>query len=183
MKEKTPEAAVQSGAGAVKPHPSSLRPAFDAAVATLGVGLLAAFANAPALAPPLGASAFILFVHPEAKPAAPRNMLLAHALGIGFGLVGLHLCGVGASTGAFAGPFCFGHAAAAAIAIFLTTAAMIRFDLVHPPADATTLVVSLGLLRSPSQLAALGGGAIAMALLATFLHRTRGTPYPLWRRS
>jgi len=44
-----------------------------------------------------------------------------------------------------------GLAASATLSIMLTSWAMIATDTVHPPACATTLIVSLGLLSTPRQ--------------------------------
>jgi CBS-domain-containing membrane protein len=51
---------------------------------------------------------------------------------------------------------------AAALALGVTTAVLALVDRPHPPAGATTLIVALGLLDSPSELAAMG---IAFVLL------------------
>jgi CBS-domain-containing membrane protein len=50
----------------------------------------------------------------------------------------------------------------------------------HPPAGATTLIVSLGILRTPSELAVL---MLAVALLTAqgfLINRAAGIDYPRW---
>ncbi|WP_380678919.1 HPP family protein [Salinigranum sp. GCM10025319] len=67
------------------------------------------------------------------------------------GLVAYHALASGllitTTTPAFA-PSQLRLAASGVAAVVLTTAAMLRTDLVHPPACATTLIVALGLLSS-----------------------------------
>jgi CBS-domain-containing membrane protein len=58
---------------------------------------------------------------------------------------------------------------------------MVWLKVPHPPAGATTLIVSLGILREPDQLVVL---MIAVALLVVqgfVINRLAGIPYPTWR--
>ncbi|HEY2388734.1 MAG TPA: HPP family protein [Candidatus Binatia bacterium] len=69
---------------------------------------------------------------------------------------------------------------AAALSLGLTSGAMVWFKVPHPPAGATTLIVSLGILRTPFQLAVL---LLAVALLVVqgfVINRLAGIDYPLW---
>ena len=62
----------------------------------------------------------------------------------------------------------------------LTSGVMVWARVPHPPAGATTLIVSLGILREPEQLAVL---MIAVALLLVqgfVINRLAGIPYPTW---
>jgi CBS-domain-containing membrane protein len=52
----------------------------------------------------------------------------------------------------------------------------------HPPAGATTLIVSLGLLHTPLQLAVLMAAVILLCIQAVVINRLAGLPYPLWRK-
>lgn len=58
----------------------------------------------------------------------------------------------------------------------LTTIGTYGFDVQHPPAYATTLIVSLGILTSPA-----GIGFFLVALLVMVgLHETVGKRFPIW---
>ncbi|MEO6891518.1 MAG: HPP family protein, partial [Ktedonobacteraceae bacterium] len=50
----------------------------------------------------------------------------------------------------------------------------------HPPAGATTLIISLGLLTRPWQLLLLMGAVVLLTLQALAINRLAGIPYPLW---
>lgn len=150
------------------------------AAAILAVGALAWWTQAAMLAPPLGATAYLCFRAPAAVACAPRNVLLGHALALLAGWVSL-LAGDAASLPpALAGDFTLAHAEASALSILLTVTLMAGLGIEHPPACATTLVVALGVLRTPPQLAALELGALVITALAWATHRARGVAYPTW---
>ena len=50
----------------------------------------------------------------------------------------------------------------------------------HPPTGATTLIVSLGILRQPWQLVLLMVAVVLLTLQALVINRLAGIPYPLW---
>jgi CBS-domain-containing membrane protein len=50
----------------------------------------------------------------------------------------------------------------------------------HPPAGATTLIVSLGILRQPWQLLLLMVAVALLTFQAIVINRLAGIPYPLW---
>jgi hypothetical protein len=52
----------------------------------------------------------------------------------------------------------------------------------HPPAGATTVIVSLGLLDTPEQMAALAIGVLLVAIPAGIINRLCGVPAPLWMK-
>lgn len=57
---------------------------------------------------------------------------------------------------------------------------MVLFKSPHPPAGATTLIVSLGILTRLWQLLLLMGAVILLTLQALAINRLAGIPYPLW---
>jgi CBS-domain-containing membrane protein len=50
----------------------------------------------------------------------------------------------------------------------------------HPPAGATTLIVSLGILREPSQLAVLMLAVVLLVVQGFVINRLAGLDYPWW---
>lgn len=71
---------------------------------------------------------------------------------------------------------------AAALTLGVTSGLMIWWDAAHPPAGATTLIVSLGLMTGAVELLVL---LLAVAVLvgqALVINRLAGVPYPWWRR-
>jgi CBS-domain-containing membrane protein len=50
----------------------------------------------------------------------------------------------------------------------------------HPPAGATTLIVSLGILREPWQLGVLMVGVALLVVQGFVINRVAGIDYPAW---
>lgn len=57
---------------------------------------------------------------------------------------------------------------------------MIRLNVAHPPAAATTLIVSLGVVSSPAYLVVLEAGVALLVGQAIIINRLTGVRYPLW---
>lgn len=144
------------------------------------VSLLALVTQAPFIFPSLGATAFILFHVPLAQPASPRNVLWGHFIGALMGLIGLYLFGLQDAPSAFLTGVDLSRVGAAATAMGLTSCLMVTFNVAHPPAGATALIVSLGLMTNPAQLAILMGGVLILLIQAFIMNRLAGIPYPLW---
>jgi CBS-domain-containing membrane protein len=50
----------------------------------------------------------------------------------------------------------------------------------HPPAGATTLIVSLGIIDKPGELVIIEIAVFLLAAQALLINRLAGLPYPLW---
>lgn len=70
---------------------------------------------------------------------------------------------------------------AAALSLALTSGLTAWWRVPHPPAGATTLIVSLGILREPSQLAVLMAAVLLLTVQGYVINRLAGVPYPRWR--
>ncbi len=57
---------------------------------------------------------------------------------------------------------------------------MVLFKAPHPPAGATTLIVSLGILRSFDQMVVLMVAVVLLTIQAFVINRLAGLPYPVW---
>ncbi|MGB8967142.1 MAG: HPP family protein [Candidatus Cybelea sp.] len=147
-------------------------------VAMLVSGALAILTGRPFLFPSLGPSAIMLFGNPLEAASSPRNVLVGHFIGAGSGYAGL------AATGLLGVPFTAtmdGHRVlAAAIALALTAALTIATRSEHPPAGATTLIVSLGILPWLVDYLVIMFAVAALTLLALIVNRLRGVNYPIW---
>lgn len=121
-----------------------------------------------------------LFYTPVQPTACPRNTLGGHLIGAVAGYLSLAVFGLldqaPALTTGVTGP----RVAAAALSLGLTSGVMVWAKLPHPPAGATTLIVSLGILREPWQLAVLMLAVALLALQGLAINRLAGIPYPLW---
>lgn len=130
--------------------------------------------------PSLGATAFILFYVPMAQPASPRNTLCGHLIGALMGLLSLYIFGLQGEASAFLTGVDLPRVGAAALSLGLTSCLMVILRVAHPPAGATALIVSLGLMPNPAQLPILMAGVGLLLAHAFVMNRLAGIPYPLW---
>jgi CBS domain-containing membrane protein len=131
--------------------------------------------------PSLGPTAFLIFDFPRRQSASPRNAVFGHAIGIGAGYLSLVVFGLGRAPSALHGGVSIERAAAAALSIGLTAGLMALLNLPHPPAAATTLIVSLGFVTRPEEFGALMGGVVIIVAEGFLLDRLAGLRYPVWR--
>ena len=144
------------------------------------LAMLALFTGSPFVFPSLGPTAYLFFFSPLAEAASPRNTIWGHAIGL--------VCGYAAFTltAAYAPPFAAHggvHGArvlAAALSLSATGALMALFKVSHPPAGATTLIVSLGIISQPRELVIIECAVILLTVQAFAINRLAGLPYPLW---
>lgn len=116
------------------------------------VGLLAVATGQPAIFPSLGPTAYVLAVEHEGPRTARRRVIGGHAIGVLAGLLAYHAVAPGIVVTVGLEPLsedALRLAGAGVAAVTLTSWGMLAADAVHPPACATTLVVSLGLLPGP----------------------------------
>ncbi len=157
---------------------------FAACLVSIGVMAVAALlSNQPLIFPSLGPTAFLIFERPYAPVAAPRNVLAGHLVGVCAGYLCLAIFGLRDAPSALASGVTADRVGAAALSMAITAAVMILARVVHPPAGATTLIVSLGLLTSPSQVGALMGAVVVFTALAVAIDRLVGLSIPLWGQS
>ncbi|MBM3465980.1 MAG: HPP family protein, partial [Armatimonadetes bacterium] len=120
------------------------------------------------------------FFSPLSPASGPRNTMYGHAIGILCGWGALWLCGLqNAPPSTVDGA----RVLAAALSLAATCALMILLDAPHPPAAATTLIVSLDLMTSPFHLLIIEVAVGLLTLQAIVFNRLAGLEYPLWRHS
>ena len=148
---------------------------------TIGVlALLALMSHNPFVFPSLGPTAYLLFFSPLGKTSSPRNTILGHAIGLICGYAAFVVTGAGALPfGVHPGIF-WPRILAAALSLSATGAFMVLLDVSHPPAGATTLIVSLGIISMPSELVIIEVAVFLLVAQALVINRLAGLPYPLW---
>ena len=149
----------------------------------LSIALMAAAAlvtGQPFIFPSLGPTAFLLFYTPHLASASPRNTVVGHLVGVVAGYVALIVFGLTASGPALAEGVSSARVLAAALSLGLTAGFMVWLHVPHPPAGATTLIISLGILTRPSQLAVLMLAVLLLVAQAIVINRLAGLDYPLW---
>ena len=159
------------------------RVAFTFVNGALSIGIMASlahFADSPLVFPSLGPTAFLLFYQPLAAASTPRNTLIGHLLGAVCGWLSLAAFGVRDVPPVLQNGTTWGHVGAAALSLGATGGLMVLLRVPHPPAGATTLIVSLGLMPEPWQLAVLMAAVVLLIGQALLINRLAGLPYPLW---
>ena len=143
-------------------------------------GTLAWLLDEPLVFPSLGATAFLFFETPMAEVASPRNTIIGHYLGAAIAYFWLLVFGLEHAPSAIQAGFGADRAAAVALSVACTGGVLRLLRAAHPPAGATTVIVSAGLLTSGEQLAVLAGGVALLTISAHFANRLLGVPAPRW---
>jgi hypothetical protein len=145
-----------------------------AGLLTLVTGALALLAGRPWLLPSLGPTAVLAGEMPAHPVTRAWNTIVGHAGGLLAGFTGVLL------VGAMDDPVVLvdhvltpGRVAASMIAMVLTVLGGALLRASHPPAAATTLLVSLGSLRTPLDAANLMLGVVIIAIAAAVLREVR----------
>jgi len=144
------------------------------------MSVLAVITRSPFIFPSLGPTAFLFFYTPTAPSASPRNTLIGHAVGAAAGYLSLIVTGLTMAGPALTVGVTWPRIIAAGLSLGLTAGVMVLLRSAHPPAGATTLIVSLGILRQPWQLVLLMAAVVLLTLQAIAINRLAGIPYPLW---
>jgi CBS domain-containing membrane protein len=69
----------------------------------------------------------------------------------------------------------------AALSLSFTGAIMVLLRVSHPPAGATTMIVSLGIISKPEYLVTIEVAVILLTAQALVINRLAGLPYPIWQ--
>ena len=146
-------------------------------------GLLAWALQEPLVFPSLGATAFLFFETPMAEVASIRNTVIGHAVGAGVAFVWLTVFGLVGEPSAIAEGFTAERVACVALSLGFTGGFLRLLRAAHPPAGATTVIVSIGLLTQVDELLILAAGVLLLAVSAWSLNRLLGVPAPLWTMS
>jgi CBS-domain-containing membrane protein len=143
-------------------------------------GLLAWILKEPLVFPSLGATAFLFFETPMAEVASVRNTIIGHAVGAGVAFVWLNVFGLVGDPSAIAEGFSAERVVCVALSLGFTGGILRLLRAAHPPAGATTVIVSIGLLTTWDELLILLAGVALLSLSAWSLNRVLGVPAPIW---
>ena len=143
------------------------------------IGLMAEVTHLPWVFPSLGATAAILILLPAAPPASSRSTVCSHLIGIASGALALLLFGL-FSTPPNLTDVTSARVGAIGVACALTAFGMLQLKVAHPPALATTLIVALGLIRTPRDFAVMAMSVVLLVALARIANYLRGYRLPLW---
>ena len=145
------------------------------------LSLVALVTGSPFVFPSLGPTAFLFFFDPRAPSASPHHAVVGHAIGIACGYGSLVIFGLQHAGPALAVGVDGRRVLAAALSLAATGALMILLKAAHPPAGATTLIISLGVITKPSYLVIVEVALVLLVVQAIVINRLAGLDFPLWR--
>lgn len=146
------------------------------------LSLLAGFTGSPFVFPSLGPTAYLFFFDPMGKSSSPRHAILGHAIGLLCGYAAYAAMGSHGFAVTSLGEVSWREIMAAALSLAATGAIMVLLRVSHPPAGATTLIVSLGILTKPEYLVVIEIAVIVLTAQAWAINRVAGLDYPLWEK-
>jgi CBS domain-containing membrane protein len=154
---------------------------FIACVLALAVSGLAAYlTKQPLLFPSLGPAALLFFEQPMSARSSPRNTLIGHLVAVLVGALSLALFGLLDNPSILVEGVSPLRIGAATLSLTLTGAALLLLRASHPPAGATVLIVSLGLLTKPIEMALIMAGVVILIVAGWVINRAFRVPMPLW---
>ncbi len=138
-------------------------------------GLFGLAVGQPWLFPSLGPTAFLQAESPEQPSSTFRATVIGHAVGLAAGFAAVYAFGLQDAPSVMAtSQLTFARVAASVLAVGLTMLGKTCFKASHPPAAATTLLISLGGLKATaSEAAAVAAGVLIVAALGEGVRRVR----------
>lgn len=151
-----------------------------AAVILAVVGAMGLVLHPPWLFPSLGPTAMLMLESPEDPSARFGNALVGHVVAVVVGLGALFVCGLygqpSAPTAGLSGRYVV--AGVLSVAVTMLVLGIVHRPHPHPPAGATTLIVSLGILSTPAELASVLGAVVVVAGLSWLATSAARRPEP-----
>lgn len=121
--------------------------------------------SAPWLFPSLGPTVMMIFGNPDQPASRPVNAAVGHGVAIVAGVACLFLFGMNGKPSAPSAGLTLGYVFAGALSVALTALVLHLMKLPHPPAGATTLIISLGVIATPPGILAMAA-ALAFTIVA-----------------
>jgi hypothetical protein len=154
---------------------------FGCTLLAIGLsGLWAWIVKEPLLFPSLGATAFLIFETPMAEASSPHNTVIGHTAGIAAGAAALAIFGLFNTPGILVTGMTPSRIGAIALAAATTGGVLRLLRSPHPPAGATTIIVSSGLLATAHQMADVWVGVVLLTAAGWSINRLSGVPAPVW---
>jgi CBS-domain-containing membrane protein len=145
------------------------------------MSLAALLTDQPFVFPSLGPTAFLFFYSPLVPAASPRNTLIGHLIGASAGFACLVAFGLQDSAPSTVAGVTTERVLAAGLSLGLTSGLMVLVHAPHPPAGATTLIISLGVLHEFEHVVVLMLAVVLLTVQAIAINRLAGLDYPLWK--
>jgi hypothetical protein len=129
-------------------------------VVLAGAGSVGILTRMPWLFPSLGPTVMLIFESPKEPASRPLNTLVGHGVGIAAGWLCLLAFGLHGHPAATVAGLSLRYVAAGAASVAITAFVLTAIKLPHPPAGASTLIVSLGIIATGPRIAAMVGAVI-----------------------
>jgi hypothetical protein len=153
---------------------------MGSAFAVVVAGAVALFTHQPWLFPSLGPAIMLHLEKPGAPESSPRNTLIGHAVALAAGYGFLAVCALRDNASVLREGVTAPRIVAAAGSLAVTALVLLVVNASHPPAGATTLIVSLGLLHTLTQMLVAAAAVVLVTAVDWFYNRAVGTPMPVW---
>jgi HPP family len=138
-----------------------------AAVALALAGLVGVLLHQPWLFPSLGPTIMVIAETPAQPAAHPRNVLIGHAVGVGAGWLALLVTRLRYAPSTVQAGLDGRRVAAAVISLVVTVVVLQLLRTPHAPAGATTLIVGLGILKTPGDLIVIVLAVVLVTIVAS----------------
>jgi CBS domain-containing membrane protein len=149
-------------------------------VAITLLSIVAMISGSAFVFPSLGPTAYLLFFTPRSPAASPKHVICGHLIALLCGWGALWATGLSRAQPVTTEGINNMRMLAAATSLSATGVLMVLLNVGHPPAGATTLIVSLGFLTQWRDLLVIEA-AVALLLVQAFaVNRLSGIDYPLW---
>lgn len=145
------------------------------------MGAIAMWSNNPFVFPSLGPTAFLFFFSPKLPVSCPRNTLMGHFIGIVAGWCSLAVFGLLGDGSILESGVTLQRVFAAGLSLGLTCGFMAILECPHPPAGATTMIVSLGLITGFFGFFCMLLAVLLLTIQAFCINRMAGIDYPIWK--
>ncbi len=149
-----------------------------AAVILAVVGAIGLVLHQPWLFPSLGPTAMLMLESPEDPSARFGNALVGHVVAVVVGLGALLGCGLYGQPSAPTAGLSVRYVVAGVLSVAVTMLVLAIVHRPHAPAGATTLIVSLGILSTPADLASVLGAVVVVAGLSWLATSAARRPEP-----
>jgi len=138
------------------------------------VGALSLVLGKPMVLPSLGPTAYLVAESPAHPNSRFVNVVAGHALGLIVGVIAVIVAGAaGEPSPLLTGVVTVPRVVATVLGLALLLIALVPLRVSHPPAAATTLLVTLGAVHSLEQMTWLIVGAVAIAIVGELLRAVR----------
>lgn len=147
-------------------------------VITTGVlGVIAHSLHEPFVFPSVGPTIFLAFYAPLSVQASPRNTLFGHVIGLACGYFALLVFGL-TGVAPDVSNVSVARVGAVVLALAATLGLMVWLDVPHAPAGATTMIVSLGFIRTLPHLGIMLLAVVVVIACAALINRVFGALEP-----